>query len=123
MVRKMVEEMKTFDPEETQREYKENSPSFYDFRDVLVHQMLYAFRKSPGLRNRVRSIAEGYGDTDMIEDLGLLAELGKSNPEPLSAINSDMKLLDEAEAKWLKHAAKRSPTPAKGPQRAVNRTG
>lgn len=82
---------------EAQREYADRSPAAYDLRDRLVHDMLFAFRKQSDVLGRVRAIAEGSGDADMLQDLSDLAELGRTYPAALETINFDTALLDEAD--------------------------
>jgi hypothetical protein len=88
-------EYKTY--EDAQKEWSVESPAAFDLRDVLVHEMFHAFFNSPDLYSKVRTISEGSGNADMIQDLSDLALLGKSNQEPLKAIGFDLSLLDKAE--------------------------
>lgn len=73
-----------------------DAPAAYDLRNLILHEFRYAYRKNDRLTGRVRTIAEGYGYSDMLQDLNDLAVLGKENPAPLIAINFDMALLDQA---------------------------
>ncbi len=90
---------KRFTKEEAQKQFALLAPVAYDLRDTLVHDMLYAYRRHPDLKSRVQAIADGSGDSDMIQDLSDLGVHGKNNPEPLAAVNFDMNKLDEAAAK------------------------
>ena len=83
-----------FDKEEARAEYQRLSPAAYELRDQVVHDMLFDFRGQEDKLIRVRAIAEGSGDSDMIQDLNDLSVFGKTNPEPLTAINFDTALLD-----------------------------
>lgn len=83
-----------FDKEEARAKYQRLSPAAYDLRDQVVHHMLFAFRGQEDKLTRIRAIAEGSGDSDMIQDLSDLAVFGRTNPGPLEAINFDMALLD-----------------------------
>jgi len=71
-------------------------PEAYDLRNVILHEFYFAYRKDEWLTGRVRAIAENSGHADMLQDLNDLAVLGKENPDPLTAINFDMTLLDKA---------------------------
>ena len=86
-----------YSQEEAIRQWKEQSPQAYQFRDDLLADFRFAYRKNPELISRVRAIAEGRGDADMIQDLSDISVLGKANPTPLEAINYDMTVLDQAE--------------------------
>jgi hypothetical protein len=83
---------------EARREYAEKSPAAYDLRNTIIHHMLFAYRKEVDILGRVRSISEGSGDADMLQDLSDLEVLGRTYPEPLAAVNFDTTLLDQAEA-------------------------
>ncbi|MBN2529610.1 MAG: hypothetical protein JXR76_24690 [Deltaproteobacteria bacterium] len=86
-----------FTKAEAQRQYAEKSPAAYDLRDTLVHHMLFAYRKLADILLRVRAIAEGTGNADMLQDLSDLAELGRTFATPLNTINFDFTLLDKAD--------------------------
>ena len=90
---------KRFTKEDAQKKFAVLAPVAYDLRDTLVHDMLYAYRRHPDLKSRVQAIADGSGDSDMIQDLSDLGVHGKNNPEPLAAVNFDMSKLNEAAAK------------------------
>jgi hypothetical protein len=80
-----------FTLEEAEIAWKKESPLGYDLRNQLIHDFRYAYRKSPGLLNRVSMIADGSGNADMIQDLNDIAVLGKENIEPLEKINFDVR--------------------------------
>lgn len=85
-----------FSREEAEKEWSEKSPQAYDLRNQLLHDFRFAYRKDSDLAGRVSQIAEGSGHADMIQDLNDLAELGKANPDQLTAIGFDATLLDTA---------------------------
>jgi hypothetical protein len=85
-----------FSKEEAQKQFALLAPEAYDFKAVLIHELLFAYRNHPDLKSRVQAIAEGSGDADMIQDLSDLSVHGKNNPEPLVAIGFEMAQLDRA---------------------------
>ena len=82
--------------QDAEQQWAEDSPLAYDLRDQLVHTFRYAYREDEAVLERVRSIAEGAGHADMIQDLNDLAVLGRNNPEPLVQINCDTAVLDQS---------------------------
>jgi len=82
--------------QEAEEEWAEESPKAYDLRNQLVHTFRYAYRENEAVLDRVRTIAEGAGHADMIQDLNDLAVLGRKNPEPLVKINYDTAVLEES---------------------------
>ncbi|MBI9065532.1 MAG: hypothetical protein JEZ14_26335 [Marinilabiliaceae bacterium] len=82
--------------QEAEEEWAEESPKAYDLRNQLVHTFRYAYRENEAVLDRVRTIAEGSGHADMIQDLNDLAVLGRKNPEPLVKINCDTAVLEES---------------------------
>ncbi|MBL0682695.1 hypothetical protein [Aquimarina mytili] len=82
--------------EEANKSWKEQSPKAYELRDDLLDDFRYAFRKRPDLLSRVREIASGSGNADMIQDLSDLSVLGKSNPEELTVAKFKLAKLDVA---------------------------
>ena len=72
------------------------SPVAIEMQRKLNHIFRYAYRKENRLISRVKEIAKGSGNHDLIQDLNDYATLGKSNPEPLQAINTDLSILDES---------------------------
>ncbi|MBN2343920.1 MAG: hypothetical protein JXX29_17170 [Deltaproteobacteria bacterium] len=82
--------------EEAQQRWNEESPEAYDLRDELLHAMRYAYRDDDTLLSRVRAVAEGSGDADMIQDLNNLSIIGRENPAPLKAIGFDVNKIELA---------------------------
>ncbi|MEW7289949.1 hypothetical protein [Aquimarina sp. 2304DJ70-9] len=86
-----------YNQEEAAKAWKEKSPKAYEFRNDLLADLRFAFRKRPDLLARVRAIANGEGDADMIQDLMDISVLGKANTPELIAIKYDVTRLDLAE--------------------------
>lgn len=82
--------------QEAQQQWNELAPQAYELRDRILHAMRFAYRNNEALLNRVRAIAEGSGDADMIQDLNDVKVLGQKNPEPLTSISFDMDMLTQA---------------------------
>ncbi|WP_271784590.1 hypothetical protein [Aquimarina algiphila] len=82
--------------EEANKNWKEESPKAYDLRDDLLDDFRYAFRKRTDLLGRVREIANGSGNADMIQDLSDLSVLGKSNTKELNEVKFKLAKLDTA---------------------------
>ena len=82
--------------QEAEQAWKDEAPAAFDLRNQLIHSLRFAFRKFDGLLSRVDEIDLGDTNADMVQDLNDLSVLGKANPEPLSAINFDLSLLDVA---------------------------
>ncbi len=85
-----------YSQEEALKEWREESPKAYEFRNDLLADLRFAFRKRPDLLPRVREITDGEGDADMIQDLMDISVLGKANLEELKKIKYDLKRLDIA---------------------------
>lgn len=85
--------------EDAQIQWKIQSPLAFDLRNELLHIFYFAFRKDEVLLNRVRKIAEGDSNADMIQDLNDLAVLGKANIDTLKAVGAKPALLDDAATK------------------------
>jgi len=85
--------------EEAERQWLEQSPAAFDFRDELVRWFRYAFRKQPRLLKLVSDIAEGHSTVDMIQDLKLLAALGQQNLTPLEHVHFDTTKLELAQTR------------------------
>lgn len=83
--------------EEAALTWKEESPKAYEFRNDLLADLRFAYRKRTDLTERVRAIADGEGNADMIQDLSDISALGKANSEELIQINFDLTQLDLAE--------------------------
>jgi hypothetical protein len=88
-----------YSQEEAQQEWKIQSPEAFDLRDELLHIFYFAFRKDEVLLNRVRAIAEGDSNADMIQDLNDLSVLGKANIDAVKAVGAKPALLDQAATK------------------------
>lgn len=82
--------------EEAQNQWKEQSPEAFEFRDSLLHDFSFAYRKLDDVKKKVMRIREGGSNADMIQDLIELAVLGEKYPEPLAAINFDTDKLSRA---------------------------
>ncbi|WP_299248206.1 hypothetical protein [uncultured Aquimarina sp.] len=80
--------------EEAAKEWREVAPEAYELRNDLLADFRFAYRKRQDLLSRVRAIADGTGDADMIQDLSDISVLGKANPQELTAINFDLTQLD-----------------------------
>lgn len=77
--------------------WREKAPKAYDLRDTLLHYCRYVYRNDKDLKDRIDRIADGSGHDDLVMDLANLANLGKENPEPLTANSIDLTLFDQAE--------------------------
>lgn len=82
--------------QEAQKLWNAQSPLAYDMRDELLRTMRYVFRNDATLMGRVRAIAEGFGHSDMVQDLNDLAVLGSKNATRLLAVGFDAGKLQEA---------------------------
>jgi len=82
--------------QETEQIWSNESPAAFNLRDELVHTFRYAYRNNPGLLGRVDEIAQGDSNSDMIQDLNDLAELGKANLDLLAVVNFETILLERA---------------------------
>jgi hypothetical protein len=82
--------------QQAEQDWKVQSPAAFDLRDQLIHTYRYAFRKDDGLLGRVDEIAQGDTNSDMVQDLNDLSELGKANADLLAPVNFDLALLDTA---------------------------
>lgn len=72
------------------------SPEMYELREFLIDHMDFAFRKDENLLKKIRDIKEGDSRPDTIQDLAILAVLGKENEALLTSINFDMAHCDRA---------------------------
>ncbi len=82
--------------QEAQKEWAEQAPEAYAFRNDLLASLRFAYRKDDALLSRVNAITDGSGHADMIQDLNDIAVLGRENPDPLTAIGFDLTQLDLA---------------------------
>jgi len=85
-----------FSRKEAGKKWALEFPEAYDLRNVILHDFRFAYREDEWLTGRVKTISEIGGHADMIQDLNDLAVLGKENPDPLTAINFYMTVLDKA---------------------------
>ncbi len=85
-----------YSQEEAAKEWKEEAPKAYTFRNDLLADFRFAFRRRSDLLARVRAIADGEGDADMIQDLMDISVLGKANTTELQDIKYDLTRLDLA---------------------------
>lgn len=86
-----------YSQEEAAKTWREEAPKAYTFRNDLLADLRFAFRKRPDLLARVRTISDGEGDADMIQDLMDISVLAKANMTELEVINYDFTRLDLAE--------------------------
>ncbi|WP_340113601.1 hypothetical protein [Maribellus mangrovi] len=82
--------------QEAQKQWAEQSPEAYDFRDDLLASLRFAYRNDDALLSRVSAITEGNGHADMIQDLNDIAVLARENQDPLTDIGFDLSQLDLA---------------------------
>lgn len=81
---------------EAQKQWKEQSPQAFALRDDLLHHFSFAYRDDDEVKKKVGRIREGASKADMVQDLIELAILGEKYPEPLSSINLELDLLQQA---------------------------
>ena len=62
----------------------------------LLAVFRYAYRNSPAVLETIREIAAGSSNSDKIQDLDTLREVGIQNKQELEAVNFDVALLDTA---------------------------
>ncbi len=82
--------------EDAQREWAEKSPAAFKLRNELIHHFNHAFYKRPELTARVKKIAEGNSNADMIQDLSDLSVLGKANEGLFASTLMELSMLDLA---------------------------
>jgi len=82
--------------QEAQKEWLEQSPLAFEFRNDLLHHFSFAYRRHDDINKKVMRIREGDTNADMVQDLIELAVLGEKYPDPLTAINFDLNLLQQA---------------------------
>lgn len=78
------------------KQWDELSPDGYALQRKLNLAFRYAYRNHSRILGRVREIADGSGDDDMIQDLNDYSVLGTENTAQLSAISFDLTQLDTA---------------------------
>ena len=82
--------------QDCQAQWNLSAPEGFKLRDELLHHFFFAFSDLPREYEKVRMIAEGSTNDDMIQDLAELSRLGKRNITSLQAIDMDLSLLDTA---------------------------
>ncbi|EZH72358.1 hypothetical protein ATO12_23180 [Aquimarina atlantica] len=88
-----------YSQEEAAKAWREESPKAYEFRNDLLADLRFAFRKRLDLLARVRAIPDGEGDADMIQDLMDISVLGKANIAELEKAKYDLSNFDVAAQK------------------------
>jgi hypothetical protein len=84
-----------YSQEAAAKAWKEESPKAYEFRNDLLADLRFTFRKRPDLLARIRAIA----DADMIQDLMDISVLGKANATELEKTKYDLRNFDIAAQK------------------------
>jgi hypothetical protein len=84
--------------QQSEKDWKENSPMAYELRDDLIYEFEYAFDGNSDLLSIVDRVRTDRGHADMIQDLMDLYALGKENTNLLQATNFDVSLLNKAES-------------------------
>ncbi|PXX96977.1 hypothetical protein DF185_18290 [Marinifilum breve] len=74
---------------EAEEKWTTLSKEAFETRDELLHFCRYAYRKDNMAMQIVYHVAEGYTNTDMIQDLSELAKLIESKPEAFQAVGGD----------------------------------
>lgn len=82
--------------EEASEKWQKEVPEMLALIQDLYDHMRFAYRKHPNLMKTLDEINEGESNADAVMDLGRLGTLGKSNPEPLTAIGFDVNKCDTA---------------------------
>ncbi len=85
---------------ELQQQWSELEPKGFELRRELIHHYRFAYRKESEISKKLACITSGRGRKDMIYDLLSLYQLGTEHPEPLTKINFDMALLEEAKGQF-----------------------
>lgn len=75
---------------DAEKDWKVFAVGAYDLCDELRHAFRYAFRNEPELLGRVDEIAQGTGDSDMIQDLKTYSKLGLMHQDLLTPIGFDL---------------------------------
>ena len=81
---------------DSQAEWKTAAPEAYNLRDELIHHFYHALYNIPVEYAKVKRIAEGSSNADMLQDLQDLYVLGDLHKAELQAIGMDLNLLDTA---------------------------
>ena len=82
--------------EDAKEAWKAAWPTFIEFRDDLIDNMDFAYRKDDVLLKKLTAIKEGDSHADAVQDMANLSVLGKANLSPLEAIHFDVALVDKA---------------------------
>lgn len=82
--------------EEAKSEWLEQSPKAYTMHDELLHHFSFAYRNYDDIKKKVMRIREGASHADMIQDLVELAVLGEKYPQPLTAIQFNLDILQQS---------------------------
>jgi hypothetical protein len=82
---------------EAQQMWNEKSPEGFKILHTILYNLRFALRDREDALARVRDIAEGGSNADMIQDLINAGVLGKSYTGELQKIGFDLALLDTAE--------------------------
>ena len=81
---------------DAEKEWKAFATGAYDLCNEMKHAFKYAFRNEPELLGRVNEIAQGAGDSDMIQDLKTYSLLGLKHTALLTPIGFAVAKLDTA---------------------------
>lgn len=82
---------------EAQQKWNGKSPEGFKLLHTILYNLRFALRNREDALARVRDIAEGGSNADMIQDLINAGVLGKSYTRELQKIGFDLALLDTAE--------------------------
>lgn len=74
----------------------------YEFKEVMINDFSFAFRKHPELLTRIEMLRDGSTHDDMIQDLREISVTGRKHVDLLTAIGFDTTKLDEAEAMYTR---------------------
>ncbi|MCG6189707.1 hypothetical protein [Maribellus maritimus] len=99
--------------QEAQKEWAEQAPEGYAFRDDLLASLRFAYRKDDALLSHVSAITDGSGHADMIQDLNDIAVLGRENPirlRLLVSISHNSTWRPPGQMSWLTCWLKRTAT-------------
>ncbi len=80
-----------------QEEWQTLAPRGIELRKTLLHCFRFAFRNQKGPMEILKHVTKGRGYADLIQDLNQLVFLAKEREAPLTAINFDFSLLEQAE--------------------------
>ncbi|MCP4220697.1 MAG: hypothetical protein GY765_39080 [bacterium] len=77
-------------------QWPEESVEGMELRKELVHKLRFAFRNSPKLLSRLRTVNKGKKQSQLMEALNHLCEMGRKHLDLLEAVKIDPLILDEA---------------------------